>query len=77
MAEVILATEDGRLQIHMFPPQEDHEPSFTLPHLHVKVQSPLLEVLKKKETTAVNSFIATTSCKQHFENDPSVKYCFC
>lgn len=34
--EVILATEDGRLQIHMLPPQEDHEPSFTLPHLHMK-----------------------------------------
>ena len=49
ITEVILATEDGRLQIHMLPPKEDHEPSFTLPHLHMKVQSPLLK-LKKKET---------------------------
>ena len=74
---MILATEDGRLQIHMLPPQEDHEPSFTLPHLHMKVQSPLLKKKKKKRDTVVNSLIASTSRKQHFENDPSVKYCFC
>lgn len=36
--EVIIVTEDSRLQILMLPPQEDHEMLSTLPHLHIKTE---------------------------------------
>ena len=34
---MVIATEDSRLKVLMLPPQEDHELSSTLPHLHLKV----------------------------------------
>ncbi|KAL9974789.1 hypothetical protein ACROYT_G011872 [Oculina patagonica] len=36
--ELIIATEDSRLKVLMLPPQEEHDLSSTLPHLHLKAE---------------------------------------
>lgn len=36
--ELVIATEDSRLKLLMLPPQEDHDLSSTLPHLHLKTE---------------------------------------
>lgn len=37
ITELIIVTDDSRLKVMMLPPQEEHDLSSTLPHLHMKV----------------------------------------
>ena len=37
ITELIIVTDDARLKVMMLPPQEEHDLSSTLPHLHMKV----------------------------------------
>lgn len=36
--ELIIVTDDARLKVMMLPPQEEHDLSSTLPHLHMKAE---------------------------------------
>lgn len=37
--EIIIVTDDSRLQVMMLPPQEEYNQSSTLPHLHIKAEA--------------------------------------